>query len=214
VKTPLLTIYTPTYKRPGMLARCRASVCAQTVYLTPPIQYNGGKLLPPLPQGEGGMAIQHLIVVDEVGVGIAGMFREIGRHLDEMKGGYVYVLQDDDVLADERVVADLERFAKLAESPPVIMVRNMKRGMCLPLVWKTRPCLGWVDLGSYVVRRDVFVENVNKFGQRYQGDFDFIDALWEAGYEFVWFDRLFARAQATGMGRTEAQLREDGELKL
>jgi len=199
-----------------MLERCKESVCAQTLLRSPHPS--------PLPAGEGvGELIQHLVVVDEVGVGIAGMFAEIGRHVDEMMGEYVYVLQDDDELADERVVADLARFIWAGEDcfvakgaprndvdrgPDVVMVRNIKRGLNLPLIWQEKPREGYVDLGSYVTRRGVFTENVTRFGKRYAGDFDFIDALWEGGYSFAWFDRLFARAQVRepGLGRPEKEL--------
>src|SRR3990172_2691021 len=73
--------------------------------------------------------------------------------------------------------------------------RNSRGGLTLPLIWQEKAREGYVDLGSYVTRRGVFTENVTRFGKRYAGDFDFIDALWEGGYSFAWFDRLFARAQ-------------------
>jgi len=41
-----LSVYTPTYKRPQALARCKASVAAQTI------------------------PTEHVIIVDEIGIGI------------------------------------------------------------------------------------------------------------------------------------------------
>ena len=48
-----LSVYTPTYKRPQALARCKASVAAQTI------------------------PTEHVIIVDEIGIGIDGMEVEI-----------------------------------------------------------------------------------------------------------------------------------------
>src|SRR3990172_7484417 len=63
--------------------------------------------------------------------------------------------------------------------------RNSRGGLTLPLIWQEKAREGYVDLGSYVTRRGVFTENVTRFGKRYAGDFDFIDALWEGGYSFA-----------------------------
>lgn len=180
-----LTLYTPTYKRPRLLERCVESVCVQTC-----------------------KDFEQIIVRDEVGIGIAGMFREIGEHLREMHGKYVYILQDDDVLSDPEAVGELKAFAVENKYPQVIMVRNVKRGRLLPTYWKQAPQLGHVDLGSYVVRKDIFVKNVYRFGPRYEGDFDFISELWNQGYGFAWHDRLFATAQALGLGRPESEIPE------
>jgi hypothetical protein len=188
-----LTIYTPTFRRPGMLERCVASVTRQ----------------------ESLEMIQHIIVRDEVGLGIAGMFAEIPRHVEEMVGDYVYILQDDDELADGRCVADVQEWiCRQMVNPAVIMVRNIKRGMNLPLMWETRPVCGWVDLGGYLVKREVFAENAGMFGRRYEGDYDFIDRLWAMGYTFGWCARLFAREQvsAPGLGRAEVDVMRDVQL--
>ena len=48
-----LSVYTPTYKRPQALARCKASVAAQTI------------------------PTEHVIIVDEIGIGIDGMYGAI-----------------------------------------------------------------------------------------------------------------------------------------
>lgn len=187
---PMLTIYTPTYKRPTYLKRCLRSVENQTC-----------------------QDYQHLVVRDEIGIGIAGMFAEIINHLSEMKGNYIYLLQDDDVLASPDVLEELKKFLQERNRPEVIMVRNVKRGRLLPTYWEQAPQLGHVDLGSYIIRRDIFVKNIYRFGPRYEGDFDFIMALWNHGYQFAWLDVLFARAQALGLGRPESELVYEGPVE-
>lgn len=187
---PFLTIYTPTYKRPGLLARNIASVEAQSVD-----------------------DWQHVIVHDLVGLGIDGMFGDVVNHLDEINGEYVYFLQDDDRLADENVVRDVRTAALVLNKPPLLMVKNKKRGNVYPTYWRERPQIGHVDLGSFVVRADVFRANADKFGRRYAGDYDFIDALWaQYAVEARWYDRLVAEAMTLGLGRSEAHLRQQREL--
>lgn len=182
---PFFTVYTPTYKRPNLLRQCVDSVRAQTA------------------------PVQHLIAHDHIGLGIQGMFRAIQRFTDRMVGEYVYVLQDDDLLADMHVLAQVQAFADANNHPPVIIVRNQKRGQIYPTehAWQSAPVLGHIDLGSYIVRRDVFTQHVLDFGPRYSGDFDFIEAVWRAGWPFAWCDVLVARAQAWGQGKPEKELR-------
>lgn len=184
---PFLTIYTPTYQRPSLLAACVASVQAQTV----------------------ADDIQHLIIRDEVGVGIGGMFAAIADNAPLVHGDYVYILQDDDRLADVEVVRDVRTSTLMLKRPPLLMVRNQKRGQIFPFHWRQRPTLGAVDLGSYIIRADVFQATCQLFGQRYEGDFDYINAVWPLhGGQAGWFDRLVAEAQIVppGLGRPEAQL--------
>lgn len=183
---PFLTFYTPTYKRPRLLENCRASVRQQS-----------------LDEWE------QVIIPDEIGIGVGGMFGQVQHHVQLVRGDYVYLLQDDDVLADAHVVRDLKTTAKSYDYPAVVMVKNVKRGNVYPTpeAWGREPREGLIDLGSYVVRSDIFKRHASDFGQRYAGDFDFILALWQHNYRFFWYDRLIARAQALGLGRPESQLR-------
>jgi hypothetical protein len=182
--TPFLSIWTPTYRRPTYLKRCMESVQAQTA------------------RDE----IQHLVWEDRIGVGVAGMYAEIARHVDELAGRYVYILQDDDILTAESVVERLKLFAWENDEPPVIICRSVKGPLRLPTYWKKAPQYGHIDLGNYVVRRDVFAAHVNDFGLEYAGDYPFIRKLWDEGYLFGWCDMLLAQAQAWGLGRAEEDL--------
>ena len=58
-----LTIYTPTYRRPLLLAECRASVAAQS-----------------------DPDYQHLIIEDTVGVGVEGMFLAVRDNVGLIDG--------------------------------------------------------------------------------------------------------------------------------
>lgn len=177
---PFLTIYTPTYKRPRLLAECMASVAMQTV--------------PPL---------EHIIVADYIGIGIAGVYNDIAQRATCFNGDYVYVLQDDDVLKDPLVIEDF--YKEVYESqPPVVIARNYKGKRLLPDkgYWEREPKQNHIDLGGFIIRDDVFYENRVNFGRRYEGDFDFIHSLW-GKYPFFWWDRAISFSQQIGRGKPE-----------
>lgn len=178
-----ITFYTPTYKRPSYLAVCRQSVQKQTC-----------------------KDFQHMVIVDDTGIGVDGMFLDIRRHVEQIRGRYVYILADDDRLIDERCVKTLRDFCDQWGNPPVVIVKNWKWGQVFPLVWEAEPELTKIDTGNFVVRADVFRENADAFGLRYEGDFDFIHNLWNQGYPFAWFDYLFSEMQVGGRGRTEEEI--------
>lgn len=176
-----LTIYTPTYRRPRLLATCVESVCTQNC-----------------------QDLEHIIYHDGIGEGISGMFARLVQSADEFAGQYVYILQDDDRLSDPRVVADLKHYAEANDHPPVIICKNRKAPYVLPLRWEMEPISGHIDLGSYVVRRDIFIQyRIGLLSGRYEADFDFIRAVWDAGVPFSWYDRLIAESDQFGKGAPE-----------
>lgn len=189
-----LSIFTPTYRRPSFLKRCVESVCMQTLWSADPALSE----------------IQHVIWEDRVGVGVAGMYRELANQAKRLTGEYVYILQDDDILAVDSVAERLKHFAYENSSPAVIICRNTKRGNTYPITWQQAPVLGFIDLGNFVVRRDVYMQHVGDFGKEYSGDYPFIKRLWDAGYTFGWLDMLLAQAQALGLGRPEHELEYTG----
>lgn len=176
-----LTIYTPTYKRPKALAVCVESVLTQ----------------------HKGWHVQHLIVPDEVGLGIDGMYADIINHVDEVNGEYVFMLSDDDMLCNDKFVSNLLDFTKDNEKPEVIIIKAIKEGRILPSIWNAKPQLGHIDISCFVVRSDIWKVNADKWGKRYEGDFDFINSLWEQGYQFNWMDVVAVKAQRISRGQPE-----------
>lgn len=179
----LLTIITRTYKRPQMLARCMASLEAQS-------------------DGD----YQHILLVDEEGIGIAETYRRMRqRNWADIRGDYVYLLDDDCTLAGVEAIATLRR-AIIAARPKLIFV---KAEICewgiLPGLWRLPPVRGRIDLGCVIMQRGLFRRAARRFGAAYDGDYDFI----MAGYgmsrqsQTIWLDHLFMRAQQIGRGKPE-----------
>jgi hypothetical protein len=158
---PFLTFLTPTYRRPKGLAACLASVQEQTAV----------------------ERIQQIVIVDHVGRGIGEMFSALPTYAPAVQGQYVHVLCDDDLLWDETVVETVERFAADHDQPPLIIVTVVKNGAPYPRGQAWPPVEAHIDLGCLIVRRDVWVGYCGDYGTRYEGDFDFAKALFDAGIQ-------------------------------
>jgi hypothetical protein len=180
---PFLSIITPYYKRPQQFAACIASVGEQTAI----------------------DRIEHVASIDHEGIGIGRMYSEVlPKFRDMVSGQYVYILCDDDELTDFDVVAQVERYAKYYQYPPVIIVNVNKGGLQWPdsdQCWPPRE--GHIDLGCFIVRADVWKAHVADYGERYAGDADFAAAIHRAGHEAAYLPLLFARG-AVSRGAAEA----------
>lgn len=178
---PFLTFYTPTYQRPKQLAACLASVATQTAVA----------------------AVEQIVTVDHLGIGIGGMYAKVPDYVGAVHGEYVHILADDDVLASPDVVEQVRRFARQHDNPPVILVSVDKAGSRWPSGPPWPPQMGSIDLGCVITRADVWKQHAKDYGQRYEGDYDFMAALHAAGHEALFLSILFLRG-AVSRGQAEA----------
>jgi hypothetical protein len=174
-----LSVYTPTYKRPFMLALCQASVQNQTV------------------------PVEHVIVRDKVGLGVGGMYGDIRNHAERVTGDYVMVLSDDNVLLDARFAEDLEYIVGEAERPSVVVFRGQTGPTLQPAAWCCEPIETMIDLSCFAVERETWQANAHRWGERYAGDFDFIHWLWASHLRFHWWDRIVFQALKISNGAAE-----------
>lgn len=162
-----------------MLAECKASVAKQ------------------VPR------VEHVIVEDHIGIGIDGMYADIRNHADKPTGDYVMVLSDDNVLADAQFASGLEAQARAYDWPDVIVFKGDLLGCVQPASWGGEPQITKIDLSCFAVLRPLWTRHAADWGERYEGDFDFIHTLWRAGYRFHWWDRLAFRATRISNGAPE-----------
>lgn len=174
-----LSVYTPTYKRPEALARCKASVEAQTI------------------------PTEHVIIIDEIGIGIDGMYAAIRDHAYQVTGDYVLVLSDDNFILHADFAERLQKVAQDALFPDVVIFKNDIAGKCIQPVSWGRVIYGQIDLSCFAVKRDVWQRYSDKWGRCYAGDFYFILALEKDGYRFHWWDSLEIRASRISNGAPE-----------
>lgn len=170
---PFLTFYTPTYRRPQGLARCLASVQAQTVV----------------------ERIEQIVIPDHCGVGgdegVAAMFGKIPQYANAVHGDYVHILGDDDELASPVVVEIVKEFIEANGRPELVIVDVIKGGAHWPEPPAWPPQLARIDLGCGIVRADVWKHHVADYGAAYEGDFIFYRALHQAGVQAAIFPFLF-----------------------
>jgi hypothetical protein len=150
-------------------------------------------------------AIEHLILPDYIGLGIPeSLYGRLPHYAAAVHGEYVYLIGDDDVLADHHVVARVQCFAKANDYPPVIVVGAEKGRWTLPADPYWPPKLGRIDLACLITRSDIWRAFVTSYGQRYEGDFDFAHALASAGFTAERCDILFATG-GVGRGSVETE---------
>lgn len=181
---PFITLYTPTYKRPQALVRCIKSVERQTI----------------------ADQIEQIIIPDYVGRGVGGMYEQVPQYVSAVHGQYVYFLADDDVLDASDVVERVRDYVQEQdEPPPVIIVRAEKGGLMLPLEPHGEPVQGHIDLGCFIVRGDLWREFAGRgaYGNRYEGDYDFGRALWDAGHAFHYCLHIVMLRGAVSHGAAE-----------
>jgi len=136
--------------------------------------------------------IEHLVIPDHVGLGIGGMYQHVPNYVHAAHGEYVHLLADDDVLASPHVVEAVKLAAQANNYPAMLVVKVIKGGGLLPLdgqPWP--PVCGRIDLGCLITRTDVWKSHAHKYGNRYEGDFDFASAVAQSGHEAVMVDLLF-----------------------
>lgn len=178
-----LTIITPTYKRPLLLAANKATVAAQSC-----------------------RDYVQLIMADTAGYGIDGMFQHLAALADQIRSRYVYVLCDDDIFIDVDAVSVLRTIAR-CEDPEVMMFKAFVGSFGIlpsPDIWEHTVKHGKVDLLNYVVRTDVWRAHAEAFTRGgYAGDWTFIEDVFRCGHKPIWVDRVFAAAFKTSHGRPE-----------
>jgi len=162
-----------------LLRLCRASVESQT------------------------LPCEHVVIPDEVGIGIAGVYAALPEHAPKASGAYVMVLSDDNILVDETFAAELRREAERADWPDAIVFKGQIADSVQPLSWGGEPQIEKIDLSCFAVRRRVWLAHAADWGHRYEGDFDFIHAVWACGHRLHWWDRLAFRALQIGRGAPE-----------
>lgn len=168
--TPFMSFVTRCYKRPKALQKCVDSIKEQT-----------------------DQDFEHIFIVDDVGRGIGWANKQFYTHRDEIKGEYVYLVDDDSVIIDRDFVASIKETV-LATSADVIMVKQLtaSRGIYpTENVWTSHiPVGGEIACGNFCVSNAVYQKHIKSFGRRSAGDFNFIRAVLGDDYKVEWLDRV------------------------
>lgn len=179
-KRPFLSIVTRHLpERKALLERNQRSVAAQT-----------------------DRDLEQVLVTDDEKRGLVWADANLASAKNLIRGEYVYVLDDDDYLVDAEFVAKAKEAAREHE-PGIIFVR-MRRlpfwGKVLPCeaTWGRPPSLGYIGSPCFVVKRELWVEHIEAWGQPAHGDYYFITKVYNTGCAVVWLDRVVAEVDRIG----------------
>jgi hypothetical protein len=177
----LLRVLTRCYRRPAMLQRNIASLCAQS-----------------------SDDWEQTLLVDTVGVGVPAAQRVLAEQGRYLEGAYVWVLDDDDECIRPTLVEELQGIAAMHD-PDVVMVRMERNGAELPepAYWGRAPQVGHVTCSGYIVRRALWQQHADAWGAHYSGDFDFIAAVFATDPEVYWHDVVASAVQRISYGEPE-----------
>lgn len=182
---PFMTIITRTCHRPKALKRCTNSVDMQS-----------------------DRDIQHLILPDRKCSGMLYANTMLFENRGKVKGRYVYILDDDDVLTDDEFVEDI-RNIYIEKDPDAIFVKGKIGEKNFPKTdsWQSAPKRGGVGSPNIVVKNEVFQRHIGKFRISKAGDFYYISAIYNdpAVNNIWWFDKEVFKADI-GHGKPEARL--------
>lgn len=148
-----------------------------------------------------------MLFVDHVGVGVGPSHRVYAEH--EPSADWVWILDDDDECIYP-ILDDIRRIQAEHPTADVIMVR-MDHGPAMGIlpdwcVWEKEPVHGHLGISSYIVKSAVFRQHREAWMRlRYQSDYDFINAVFNAGHEVVWHDVVASRVQRISHGAPELE---------
>lgn len=182
---PFLSIVTRCHKRPQGLLRCLESIARQT-----------------------DPDYENVLIMDERGIGVIKANGLFHQHRERVRGEYVHLLDDDDVLVDTELVWRLKCIARTHNWPDVIMFRAVHPGGQIKppdKLWGQRPVGSEIGGESYVIKREIWKRHIHVFGEHgYPGDFYFITELFNQGYSVFWCDTVIAQAFTQNIGKPEA----------
>ena len=161
---------------------------------------------------------QHVVVVDEVGVGHDGSYKLCIDAFDEgrAEGRYIWFLDDDDRLADPEFIGKLKQVAEEnGGDPPVIVVRHMNAQRIWPedQYWGKAPVRRHIGNGCMIYRRDVWRKYADHLMDHpYAGDIYMIMACWGDDVPWVWLDLIGTLKSGANNALSDAELDRRGLL--
>jgi GT2 family glycosyltransferase len=184
---PALSIITRTCQRPNELQRCINSVLNQT-----------------------DPDFEHLIIPDEIGHGLYWANRQIAECASKIKGDYVYILDDDDLIVSYFFIEDLKKLINNLDSKPdVIVCRGVLNNEKLPKIWKAPIERGKIAAPNLITRNRIFEQHAFMWDQPRAGDFHFAESVWKANPNIFWWDYDVFRAESS-CGFNEKQKQKFG----
>lgn len=182
-RVPFISIVTRTFnKRPSLYARHLDSLAAQTM-----------------------RSFEHVVITNSHS-GVLDANRSLHQNRHRVRGTYIMILDDDDRLASASVLQQIYDCALLFDLPPCIMVRMQRPDRIVPDEdkWGMPPVAGHIGSPCFIVRRELWVKYIRKFGRPLRGDYYFISHIWpKIESRTVWLDIIAADIMVVSHGKPE-----------
>ena len=145
---------------------------------------------------------QHVLIQAPRAYGFEEANRSFGYVTEMIKGKYVLLLDDDDIILNRNLLVDVRREASMHGSPDVILFKCLINEKIYPLrtVWEKTPRVGHIGGSCFVTRTDIFIENIHTFTKPRCGDFSFIQTLFDKQCTRRWLDKVMIKTLQVGRG--------------
>lgn len=186
---PFLSIITRTCQRPKMLSENIASVKAQTCH-----------------------DVEQLFLVDHTRKGIQAADRALHEHGGQVRGRYVYILDDDGILIHDAFVEMVKGVVEdNSPSPSVVMVKSrrppgppsMQPIVPTPQAWNSRNLYhGACNCLCYVMEATLWRTHIKQFGVKpWGGDWWTLASVLATNPTMYWLDEIVADCRQLGRGK-------------
>lgn len=143
------------------------------------------------------------ILADEQGRGWQHAAQLLVDVAPKLKGDYVLILDDDDLMINADGICLLKEAA--LTRPGAVIFRGWHGDLGIlpgPNGWMRRPFLGGIGSFDFIIRRDVFCDLIGQsVGGGYGNDFALINGVFEADLPVVWLDTLICAVMRRSRGQ-------------
>jgi len=146
---------------------------------------------------------EHVILSDQKTSGMLIAETALYAFRNEYRGDYICHLDDDDYLCNFYFVDIMKKSAGTAVIISKAWSVDQKRE--LPSVWEQFPVEGEICTSNVLVRKDIYLANIQAISKAWAGDYTFMhNALLDAKESIVWVDNVFFY-----IGRGPLQIRQE-----
>jgi hypothetical protein len=147
---------------------------------------------------------EQIMLVDNQERGIAYANRLMADSVDRIKGEYVLILDDDDLMINAEGIATLRLATK--NKPVMVIFRGWINGL-IPSddFWLQPPRMGQIGVFCYILRADIFREHSQEVGRpEYHNDYLLVKSVYERHeHDVAWKDRLICMSMRRSNERPE-----------
>ena len=182
---PFMSIVTRHYyKRPNMFKNCCGSVSMQE-----------------------DQDFDHVIINDNIGIGSLQANQLFVKNKHKVKGDYVFMLDDDDVLVSDQFIGDMKEIVD-KYNPDIIFVRMLINDELYPteMNWKkSKFYKNHIGISNIVVKNEIWQKYIHNFSAIQTGDFEFINSIFISlsSTSMYWQDKIYSKTTKVSKGEPE-----------